>query len=166
MQSLRPISVFLRFYGSPAEDLDVATALTRQADAVREVLLNAIRLVPLSDTDITLLWIESQFQSALKSRWREPHNLRLVLASCHQGKIVNRTERLFFQHGKDWGIVLLGLGTRANGHRLFREIDTLSDEALIKLVENVTRFSKTIAINTFLEEIGKSVPGVLLYVRG
>lgn len=134
----------------------MASALAIQPDAVRDALLDAIRHTEPSSTDISLLHIEEEFRSALALRWREPTNLRLVLESCRQSKIENRTERLFFEYGGDWGIVLLGLGTKQNRHRLFREIDLLPDDALIKLVKNVTSLPKTFSADEFLKEFAKS----------
>ena len=156
MRSLPTVKVLLCFQSSPHQYLDVASALVIQPDAVRDALLDAIRHTEPSSTDISLLHIEKEFRSALALRWREPTNLRLVLESCHQLKIENRTERLFFEHGGDWGIVLLGLGTKKNRHSLFREIDSLPDDALIKLVKNVTSLPKTLSANEFLEEFAKS----------
>lgn len=138
----------------------MASALAIQPDAVRNALLDAIR----SSTDISLLHIEEEFRSALALRWREPTNLRLVLESCRQSKIENRTERLFFNYGGYWGIVLLGLATKQNRHRLFREIDSLPDDALIKLVQNVKNLPKTLSANEYLKEFAKSQEGmVFLY---
>jgi hypothetical protein len=160
LQPRTPFKVFLRVQESPDEDLSVDAAFAKQPDAVRDALLEAIRLVPLRSTDITLLRIENTFLSALKRPWKEPHGLRLVLESCRQGKIENRTERLFLKHGKEYGIVVLGVGTKQDDHRLFRDIDPLPEEDLIRLIENVQRFPKKASITAFLEEFAQSPLGM------
>jgi hypothetical protein len=160
-----PFKVFLRAQESP-EDLNVDAALAKHPDAVRYALLEAIRLVPLQSTDITLLRIENTLLSALKRPWKEPHGLRLILESCRQGKIEHRTERLFLKHGKEYGIVVLSVGTKQDDHRLFRDIDPLPDDELIRLVENVQRFPKKASIVAFLDEFAQTPPGMTFPLNG
>ena len=155
-----PVKIVLRLQDSLDEDLEVDAAFAKSPDVVRDALLEAVRHVELRRTDITLLRIENAFQSVLKTTWQEPKHLRPVLEACRQGKVRNRTERLFFEHGKEYGVVALSVATRQDDHKLFRDIDPLLDDELIKLVENVKRIPKRAVIVEFIEEFLKS-PGML-----
>jgi hypothetical protein len=112
--------------------------------------------------DITLLRIQNEFLSALEKPWKEPHGLQRVLESCRQGKIKNRTECLFLEHGKEYGTVVLGIGTKDDDHRLFRDIDPLPDKELIRLIENIERFPKKASIVAFLDEFAQTPLGMTL----
>jgi hypothetical protein len=116
--------------------------------------------------DITLLRIQNEFLSALEKPWKEPHCLQRVLESCRQGKIKNRTECLFLEHGKEYGIVVLGIGTKDDDHRLFRDIDPLPDKELIRLIENIKRFLKKASIVVFLDEFAQTPLGMTLPLNG
>lgn len=91
--------------------------------------------------------------------------MRLVLEACRQGKVKNQTERLFFEHGEEYRVVALSIATKQNDHRLFREIDPLLDEALIKLVKNVKRIPKKATIVKFIEYFANS-PSMLFSPGG
>ena len=147
-----PVQIVMRLQQSPNDDLDVAAAFAKQPDVVREALLDAIRIVQLPAIDIALLRIEDAFRSALKQPWKEPKLLRPVLEACRQGKVKSRTEKLFYQHGEGYGVVALCLATKSDGHRLFRDIDSLEDEELIKLIDNVQKIKKKAAIVEYIEE--------------
>lgn len=147
------VKVVLRFQESPSEDLDVATAFTKQPDIVREALLEAIRHFQLPSIDITLLRIENIFRSTLKTALTVPNTLRPILEACRQGKLQHRTEKLFFEHGKEYGIALLCVVTRDKENRLlFREIDPLQDDELIMLIKNINNLPKKASIVEFIEE--------------
>lgn len=155
-----PVQVILRLPKSPDEDLSVDAAFAQHPQAVRDALVEAILHVSLRSADIALLRIGNAFQSALKRPWKEPYGLRLVLESCRQGKIENRTERLFLKHGGEYSIVVLGIGTKEEDHRLFRDIDALSDDDLTRLIRYVQNLPKKASIVGFLEEIAQSPLGM------
>lgn len=147
------------------EDLSVNAAFAKQPEVVRDALLQAICQVPLRRVDITLLQIQNEFLSALEKPWKEPRGLQLVLESCRQGKIKHRTECLFLEHGKEYGIVVLGIGTKDDDHRLFRDIDPLPDEDLLRLIKNVQAFPVKASIVEYLEAFARSPVGMLLVPR-
>ncbi|PVH75967.1 hypothetical protein DL98DRAFT_574728 [Cadophora sp. DSE1049] len=161
MQSSSPARVVFRFENSPDEDLEVAAAFAQRPDAVRDALLEALRHVQLRSIDITLLRIEDVFRSTLKEKWREPRILRPVLEACRQGKLNSRTESLFFEYGKEYGVVALSVATREDGYKLFREIDALSDDELVKLVNAVETIPKRPAILEFIQEFVQSPESVV-----
>ena len=150
MQS--PVKIVLRLEQSTDEDLDVAEAFAKQPTIVREALLDAIRLVQIQSIDITFLQIENVFRSALKEPWNEPKGLEPILEACRQDKVESRTEKLFYEHGKEYGVAALCLATASNDHRLLREIDSLQDEEIIRLVKNVQKVKKKAALVEFIDE--------------
>ena len=156
----------LRLQDHPMKIWTWLQRLRRLPDFVREALLEAIRHVQLQSTDITLLWIENVFQSTLKKPWKEPKILRPVLEACRQGKLKGRTECLFYEHGKEYAIVALCAATKADGHRLFREIDLLGDEELIRLIGNIKKIPKKATIIEFIEDFvlkpGRCLPPAAL----
>lgn len=147
----------------------MAVASAKQPSLVRDALLKAIRRVPLRRIDLTLLRIEHELQTALDLPWGEPSKLRLVLESCRQENVLNRTERLFFKHGGAFAIVVLGVATRRDvgrrtkydGRGLLRDIDLLADEEIIQLAKNIQEFPKTAAIVAFLENFARSPSGAV-----
>lgn len=155
-QSQPPAKIVLRLQESPGEYLEVTAAFAKQPDIVREALLEAIRHVQLHSSDITLLQIEAVFRSTLQNTWKEPKVLRPVLEACRQGKLKSRTESLFFEHGEEYGVVALCAATKHDDHRLFREIDALRDEELIRLIKNVNKIPKKASIVEFIEEFGRT----------
>jgi len=139
----------------------VAAAFAKRPQVVRDALLEAIRHVQLRTTDINLLRIESAFHSTLKKPWKEPKNLRPVLEACRQRKLKSKTESLFFEHGEESGVVALCVATNQDDHKLFREIDPLPDDELIKLVRNVQTIPKRAALVEFVEEFVQSPKGIV-----
>lgn len=157
MQPQSPVEIVLRLQESPNEDLDVASAFAKHPDVVRQALLEAVRHVKLRSIEITLLQIENAFRSAVDQPWAEPKILRPVLEACRQGKVKSRPEKLFFEHGKEYGVVLLCLATKSDGHRLFREIDRLKDEELIRLIKHVNNIpKKALILGVVAEFVGTS----------
>jgi hypothetical protein len=78
-----------------------------------------------------------------------------VLEACRQGKLKKKTEGLFYEYGGEYGVVALSVATRPDA-RLFREIDPLPAEELIKLVQNVIRIPQKATIVEFIEEFVQS----------
>jgi hypothetical protein len=144
-QSLR---VFIKFQDPTTKYVDVVSASAREPNSVRDALLKAIRCVELRANDICLLRIEHELLAAFKSPWKTPPKLQLVLESCREGNVEKRTERLFYQHGGDYAIVILGIAarrdlglrTKYDGRWLLREIDALPDGETIELVNNIQEY--------------------------
>jgi hypothetical protein len=164
-----PARVFIRLQES-SEYLNVAAAYAQQPALVLDALLEAIHLVPPRALDYKLLQIEDDLRAALSSTWKVPIKLGAVLRSCQQGSIESRAERLFFEHGREFAIVVLGVATRLDNSRwtkhdgrgLFHQIDALSDAEIAKLVKYIKEFSKPSAVNAFLKEFAKSAEGPVL----
>lgn len=139
------LAVFVASQGSSAEYLDVTTACATNPVPVRSALLKALRRVRLRSIDITLLRLEHELLAAFNSHWRKPNKLQLVLESCRQGTCAETVERLFYKHGGDFAIVILGVATRRDsgfrtnydGRWLLRDISALSNEEMIELITNV-----------------------------
>lgn len=69
-------------FRSQNEVLDVTAASTKWPALVREALLKAIRLFPLSHSDLALLQIERELRTAYDSPFANPPKLQSVLESC------------------------------------------------------------------------------------
>ena len=155
---LTPSAGIVLIQNSPNQYLEVATAFAQRPDVVRDALLEALRHVQLRSIDITLLRIEYVFRSTLEKPWKESKTFRPVLEACRQGKLKSRTEQFFYNYGKEFGVVALGVATREDDHKLFRDIDLLSDDELVKLVNAVQLLPKRSAILGFIEDFVDS-PG-------
>jgi hypothetical protein len=139
------LAVFIRLEESSAEYLDVAAACATHPAPVRSALLKALRRVPLRSIDVTLLRLEHELLVAFNSPWKPPYKLQLVLESCRRGICTETTERLFYEHGGDFAVAILGIAarrdaglrTKYDGRWLLREIDALSDDERIELVTNI-----------------------------
>lgn len=167
------LGLFIRLQESSTEYLDVALASARQPMLVREALLKAICLVPLRSIDLKLLQIQHQFRVAISSPWKKPPKLQPVLESCRQGNVIERTERLFYEHGGDSAIAILGIATRRDvglrtkhdGQWLLYEIDALSDNKKIELVKNIQesiRESDKKDVDIILQSFTKSPLGTFI----
>ena len=144
-----------RLQERPDEVLDLATAFSKQPDEVRAALLDAIRQVELRSIDIELLRIENIFRLKLITQdsrqdsayWRAPTLLRPVLEACRQGKIKARTERFFYEYAQEEGIIKLAIATNGENNTLHRDLDALSDEDLIRLVQSVKKIVPRSGLN-------------------
>ena len=58
--------------------------------------------------------------------------------------------------------MVLGIRTKDDDHRLFRDIDPLPDKELIRLIENIKRFLKKASIVVFLDEFAQTPLGMTL----
>lgn len=156
-------------FRSQNEVLDVTAASTKWPTLVREELLKAIRLFPLSHNDLALLQIERELRTAYDSPFANPANLQSVLESCRQKNVLHETERLFYQHGGDLAILVLGIATRKDkgratkhdGRWLLREIDALADELKIELAKTTQKYPVTASIKVLRQGYQRRPLGML-----
>jgi hypothetical protein len=158
MEVHSPVRLTFRLQKRPDEVLDLATAFSKQPDEVRAALLDAIRQVELRSIDIELLRIENMFRLKLITQdWRAPNSLWAVLEACSHGKFNARSARFFYESDQEEGIIKLAIATNGEDNTLHRDLDALSDEDLIRLVQSVKKIVPKSGLNTVGALVSRSV---------
>jgi hypothetical protein len=144
------VKLIFRFQEGPDEDLDVAEAFSKNPDAVRDVLGEAICQVELPASEFELLRIVRAFQSALQAPWSGYRPLGPILEACRQENYGHNTERIFHQHAQEEGVVALGLVAKYQ-NQLINAIDALPEARSIRLARLVKSIPKKQSVLDFIE---------------
>jgi len=149
---MSPISVKLafRFQNQGIADLDIVEAFEKNPTAVRDALCSAICQVALPHSDLKVLGLAREFQSILEKPWIGYKPLRGVLEACRQEKYGHATERRFYTHAQEEGVVALGLVAKYQ-NKLLSEIDNLLEDESIKLAKLVKSMPKNDSIHELIK---------------
>jgi hypothetical protein len=112
-----PVKISVNWNG---QELNIPTAFAKNPKRIREELLEAIRHVELEECDINLLLMERIFKSALKrpSSVTAEHIMGVLESFRYDDP--NSIDSLFYERGRNYGILIFVLATSADSGLLAR----------------------------------------------
>jgi len=138
---------------SEERDLDLEALASGDVDRARAELLQAIRHLGLSGTDLKALSVEVSIDNAFESALFRPPRLPLeyvVLLLCCCGEYIDPIRALFYEHGKTYGLLQFALATSENSG-LVGQVEQLLKKDQVILARRLGRGAQK-DLSKFIEE--------------